>query len=178
MALRGTGDRYGNLAIALHWIAALAILVQLGLGFAVAGAADGLHRAALLRVHAPLGVLVLLLTAIRVLWWLFDRRPGAPAGLPRWQLRAAGFVHRLLLLVTALAAVSGMGLLVRSGANKVIFGGSPGPLPDFTPFFQLYVHRTAVILLVALLCLHLGAALHHHFFRHNRLFARIGIGAP
>ncbi len=176
MPLRGTADRYGALAAGLHWIAALATLVQLALGFATVGAADDAHRAALLKMHAPLGVLILALTAIRIVWWLLDRRPANPTDQPRWQSRAAYAVHRIMVLLTILAGVSGLGLFVRSGANRIVFGSTPGPLPDFTPYFQLYVHGAAVLALVALLCLHVAAALHHHFVRHNRPFGRIGIG--
>lgn len=176
MALRGTADRYGKLATGLHWIVAVATIAQLGLGLATAAAADDAHRTALLRIHAPLGALILVLTAIRIVWWLLDRRPSDPPGQALWQSRMARTAHRLLVLITVIAAVSGMGLLVRSGANHIIFGAAAGPLPDFAPFFQRTVHGAATALLLALLGLHVLAALYHQFYRRDRLFARIGIG--
>jgi cytochrome b561 len=177
MAMRGTADRYGTLAVAIHWVAALATLAQLGLGFAVAAAGDDAHRIALLQFHAPLGVLILALTAIRLVWWLFDRRPRNPAGQSRWQSFAAWTVQRLMVVITILAGVSGMGLLVRSGANLIVFGAAPGPLSDFTQYFQRYVHGAATFALAVLLVVHVAAALHHQFVRRDGVFGRIGLGA-
>lgn len=176
MAMRGTADRYGTFAIGIHWIAAVATLAQLVLGFAVAAAGGDGHRIALLRIHAPLGVLVLALTAIRLVWWLLDRRPGNPSGQSRWQSFVAWAVQRLMVLVTILAGVSGMGLLVRSGANLIVFGAAPGPLPDFTQYFQRYVHGAATFALAALFVVHVAAALHHQFIRRDGVFGRIGLG--
>ena len=52
----------------------------------------------------------------------------------------------------------------------------PGPLPDFWTYPPLRAHLTAAIALVALVCLHVAAALYHHLYRRDRLLARMGVG--
>lgn len=101
MALKSTTDRYGLVALAIHWITVILILILIlmliGLGFRAAGMVDPATKATLLQWHVPIAIAVLVLTAIRVVWWSrFDRKPEPVAGSPRWQERTAHAVHGLL----------------------------------------------------------------------------------
>ncbi len=176
MALKGNAGRYGSLAIALHWISAVAILALLVLGFRAASLADAGQKAALLRLHVPLGALVLVLTVARVAWWFFDRRPDDPAGQRPWQSRTAHAVHGLLYLVLIVMGTSGIGLLILSGAGGVLFLGASGPLPQFSDFPPMIVHAAGAFTMAALICFHFGAALYHQFYQRDRLLARMGVG--
>ena len=177
MAFRGNRGRYGSLAIALHWVSAIAILVLLVLGFRAANAADSGQRAALLRLHVPLGTLVLFLTVTGLMWWLFDQKPDDPAGQQRWQTLTAHAVHALLYLALIVMGISGIGLLILSGASEVLFFGASGPLPRFSDFPPMIVHAAGAFAIVALLCFHVGAALYHQFYKRDHLLARMGIGS-
>lgn len=175
MAWKGDSDRYGPLASALHWIAAAGTLALLVLGFAAAGASTDGARAAILRFHVPLGLLVFVLTLVRAVWWALDRRPEPPPGQPRWQARVAYATHLHLVLFTIVLGISGVGMMARSGAGPILFAGAPGPLADFSKYIQFSVHGTVAALLIALLFLHVLAALHHQFVRRDALFARIAL---
>ena len=176
MPLKGNTHHYGSVSLVLHWISAAAILALLVLGFAAA-AVDSTRAASLLRVHVPLGVLLLALTAVRVGWWFFDIRPGHPAGQPRWQAMMARATHIMLYLVVAVVGVSGIALVMLSGAYVVLFLGKPEPLPNFTNLRPMGVHAAGAFALVGLLCLHIGAALYHQFYKGDHLLARMGIGS-
>lgn len=173
MSWRSEPDRYGAVAIVLHWVSAAAILTLFGLGFAAANAGDPSVQAALLRGHVPLGVLVLVLTLGRIAWWLVDRRPEPLAGLPRWQDRMERVVRVMLYGLVLLAAISGLGTLVLSGAAAVLFFGAPGPLPEFWTVPPMTVHFLAVVLLLCLAALHIAAAIYHQLYRQDRLLARM-----
>ncbi len=176
MTLKGDALRYGSVQAALHWMSAAAILVLLALGLAAAASGASAPKAALLQAHAPLGLFTLALTIARIGWRFFDRRPDEPAGQPHWQSVASRSVHALLTLATLAMGASGTALMALSGAGAVLFAGAPGPLPDFWHFRPMTVHAAGAAAMAGLLCLHVGAALHHQFVRHDRLLGRMGVG--
>lgn len=173
MSWKGTADRYGLVAIAIHWVTAAAILALFGLGFAAANASDPALKAALLRGHVPLGAAVFVLTLIRLLWWALDRRPDPLPGLPSWQERSERLVRAGLYTLIIVMGVSGIGMMIASGAPAVLFFGAPGPLPDFWNFAPMYGHFTAAILLLGLAILHICAAIYHQLYRRDRLIERM-----
>ncbi len=175
MDIKRSPVRYGSIAIALHWISAIAIIAMLGTGFAAAFGAEA-QKPMILRVHVPLGVLVVSLTIARIIWRFIDTRPGDPAGQSRWQAFAAHSVHALLYVAVLVLGASGIGLMVLSGAAGVLFLGAPGPLPDFAEFAPMAVHASVAFALVSLILVHLGAVLYHQLVRRDRILSRMGIG--
>ena len=95
MRLKSSGDRYGAVAIAIHWLSAAAVIGLLTSGLIMAGTADPVLKKSILLVHAPMGTLVLLLTLVRIAWWMFlDHRPAAAAAESRTQ-KALARIDRL-----------------------------------------------------------------------------------
>lgn len=177
MPIKSEKQRYGAVAVAIHWITALAILAMLASGLSAVRAEDGAGKLALLRVHAIMGTGVGLLTVLRLVWWgLFDRRPDDVPGMPAWQEKAAHIVHGALYVVVLVMVASGFGTLILSGANQQIFGAAPLPLPDLMAVPPFTVHFILAWTLVLLLIGHIGAALYHQFVRRDHLLARMGIG--
>jgi cytochrome b561 len=177
MSAKSSAARYGSVAIAIHWLSALAILALLALGLAAANAVDPAMKSALLRIHIPLGTLVLLLTLFRIVWWFIDRRPAPLSAMPRWQVSAESVVRILLYVVIIALSASGIGLLILSGAAPILFFHAPGAPPDFWQFPPMLVHYAAALLLIALICGHVAAALYHQFFKRDRLLYRMGVGS-
>lgn len=172
-------DRYGVVAIAIHWVTALLIIGLLVTGFRAADLTDTAAKSVILRFHAAGGVAVLLLTLARIAWWWFaDDKPAPVAGTPRQQERLAKAVHVLFYVVIFGMAASGIGMMVLSGAGEIVFGGAERPLPDFSNFVPRLPHGIGGRALFALLILHVGAALYHHFIRRDRLLGRMGLGRP
>lgn len=176
MSLRSTPTRYGTVAVTIHWLAALLIVLLFATGLIAAGQVDPAAKVALLRAHIPLGAGALLLTLFRIGWWWFaDRHPEPPADQPGWQRWMASAVHVGLYVVVLVAATSGMGTIVLSGALPAIIGSAT--LPDFNTVPPRLVHGGVTKAMLALLVLHIGAALYHQFIRRDHLLARMGIGA-
>lgn len=177
MPAKSTPERYGTVAIAIHWVTALAVFALLASGFRAAGMTDLGAKASLLRVHVVLGLSVLVLTVLRLAWWvLVDRKPVDPAGTPRWQALAAHAVHGLFYVVIAGMAASGIGMIALSGAGDVLFGGSTAALPDFTLFLPRGPHGLGASVLVVLIIAHVAAALYHQFVLRDGLLARMRPG--
>ena len=177
MSAKSTADRYGSVAIAVHWITAAAIVVLLVLGISAANTGDPDTKAALLRWHVPLGIAVFLLTLFRIGWWWFaDRRPRPLPGLPRWQVGAEHAVRVLVYVCILVLGASGITMLILSGAPAILFGGAAGPLPDFWRFPPMPAHFIAAFALLALAVIHVAAALYHQFVRRDGELGRMGIG--
>jgi len=121
---KSTPDQYGRVAIAIHWVSALLIVALLVSGFRADATADAVGKITVLRAHAAMGITILILTLARIAWWrMADRKPPAPEGTTNSQHRAAQLVHVLFYVVILGMAVSGIGMLVLSGAGAILFGG-------------------------------------------------------
>ena len=174
MGLKSTSNRYGSVAIAIHWLSAAAIIGLLISGTVMAGGGEA-TKLSILPVHATMGSLVLLLTVLRLAWWAWgDRRPQPVAGQPPMQQLAARIVHGLLYAGIIVLGSSGIATLLISGAIPALLGQAP--LPDFSELTPRLVHGLASKLMIALFAAHVGAALYHQFIRRDRLLGRMGIG--
>lgn len=177
MLLKSTPDRYGSVAILIHWLAAALIIALLASGFRAADTLDPAAKSALLRLHAIGGIAVLILTLGRIAWWLFgDRKPLPIPGTSSLLNRTARAVHVLFYVVILGMAASGIGMMLLSGAGAVLFGAGGGTLPDFWDYTPRIPHGLGARVFVALLVLHVGGALYHQFVRGDRLLARMGLG--
>ena len=178
MSMRSTKARYGAVAITIHWLTAILILVMLGTGFRGADMVDPAAKIAILRIHAIIGITVLVLTIARIIWWLtIDKKPPAVAGESPLLNKAASAVHGLLYLLVFVVVGSGMAMMILSGAGEILFGGAARALPDFFLYPPRIPHEIAALALLALFVAHALAALYHQFIRKDRLLGRMGIGA-
>ena len=66
MVAKSTSDRYGTVVVSLHWLSAVLIMALIGSGFRASGLEGAAAKTAILQVHVPLGVTVLLLTLARI----------------------------------------------------------------------------------------------------------------
>ena len=175
MQIKSNITGYGSISIAFHWISAAIILGLLGLGFTAASTGDLALKARILRLHVPLGVLILLLTVLRLLWRWVDRKPPPVSGMPLWQ-NAARAVHALFYVTLIALGASGIAMIAMSGAAAVLFDGSAARLPDFRDYAPRGPHGVAAFVMVGLIAIHVAAVIYHQFVRRDRLLARMGIG--
>ena len=134
----------------------------------------GPARAEFFTWHKTVGATILILTLARLGYRLKNPPPPYPPEMPDWRRMAAVWSHRILyfmliaLPLTGLIAVSG-----RGGPTTPLVGGIPLPtvpgINEATGEFSGGVHEILVWTTIALLVLHVGAALYEQFF------ARIGV---
>ena len=178
MSHKGTSERYGRVAVTIHWASALVVGGALVSGFQAGGLVDPVAKTVLLRVHAFCGVATLGLTLARIGWWFADRRPGPIAGMGWLQARAASGTHLLLCALIFVMAASGIGMMVLSGAGAVLSGAKAAALlPDFWAYAPRVPHSIGARLLIGLLILHAGAALYHQFICRDGLMRRMRFSA-
>jgi YVTN family beta-propeller protein len=161
-----TAERYGRVAMALHWAIALLALCQIALGWWMLDlpkSPPGL-RAGWFNVHKSVGLTIGMLMLVRLGWRIAHPGPPLPASVPHWQARAARISH--FLLYAALIAQPMVGYLGSSFTPYPIkyFGFT---LPHWgwdAPALKALcssIHFTLACLITALVALHISAAFKH-----------------
>lgn len=173
--------RYNDGAVFLHWLTAVVVVAQVAVGFAFANMDRGPARASFFTTHKTLGALILVLALIRLAWRLANPPPPYPPELSHWERIAGVWNHRLfyILLValplTGLLAVSG-GASPQGRTTTPLLGGVPLPLipgvSDDAGSKAGSAHIVLVFITLALLALHIAAAIKHQAER-NRAAGRM-----
>ena len=176
--------RYGAVAIALHWVLAVAILTAFGVGLYLEGQPFTPAKLKLINWHKWAGVTILALSLLRLVWRLTHRPPALPArierAMPAWQRAAHHGTHHLMYLLFFAVPLLGWAYSSAKGFPVVWFGVLP--LPDLvTPDPALAesikpLHGLAAWGLIGLVALHVGAALKHQFIDRDNLLARMRPG--
>ncbi|MCP5271611.1 MAG: cytochrome b [Burkholderiaceae bacterium] len=168
--------RYTLPAIALHWLLALMILGAFGFGLYMTGLPFSPARLKLYNWHKWAGVTILALTVLRLLWRL-SHRPPAPPAMPAWQQQAYKATHGLMYALFFAVPLVGWAYSSAAGFPIVWFGVLP--LPDFVPVDKALAeaikpwHERLAWTLIALVALHVAAALKHHFIDRDGLLSRM-----
>jgi cellulose synthase/poly-beta-1,6-N-acetylglucosamine synthase-like glycosyltransferase/cytochrome b561 len=102
----GPVGRYTGVAIALHWLIAVFIAINVGLALSVDFLPDSAVRP-VIDLHKSFGITVLGLVILRVLWRVSHRPPALPAQYSPWERLSAHGVHYLLYALMLALPLSG-----------------------------------------------------------------------
>jgi len=172
--------RYSPPAIVLHWLLALLIFVTFPLGVYMHELPLSPDKLKLYSYHKWIGITILLLASLRVMWRVTHTPPPLPDDMARWQRLASQVVHGLLYLLILAIPLSGWLMSSAKGFQTVWFGVLP--LPDLIGKDKALgdllagVHQALNFTLLALVILHVGAALKHHFMERRPFMQRMGWG--
>lgn len=167
--------RYHPALVVLHWIsAALVIFLLLSGMLSLERIPNTPDKIPALSLHMGLGIAILLLTILRILVRLSTRLP-APATTGNAFLDLIGRMTHVLLYVGMIGmGLSGMGVASQAGLFESVFERSGAPLPaDFFVYPARYGHGYLALGLLALVGLHIAAALYHQFIRRDHLLRRM-----
>lgn len=176
-APRAAYPKYNAVAIALHWLVALAILVVLAVGYWFNAIPDGSDaRGPVISWHKSLGLTVAALIAFRVYWRLTHKPPKLPDVMPTWQRQAARFNAVFLYTLICVQPVLGYLSTSFSGYTTRWFGIAlphwGWKAPALNEFFSAAHHIGAKLILLALV-FHVGGALIHALIRRDGIFNRM-----
>lgn len=188
--MKNTKAGYGVVAITLHWIVAAAFIVNYGLVYYSQWFTEprsDLSRS-LLSVHTAIGVSVLVFVGLRIFWRLTNQQPDDVPG-SRLEHLASHIVH--LVLYGIMIGMPLTGYLGFGGTSNLFFAIE---LPSFqnTWFFTTFISgalgiswdafegvadflhkQVGAYAVAALVGLHAGAALFHHFIRRDEVLIRM-----
>ena len=191
----GRGARYTKVAIALHWLIALAIGAMLVIGLVMV---QLIHVKAyqalgfrLFQLHKSIGITILVLAVVRLAWRWLHRPPPLPEEMAAWEHRAAEGTHVLLYVFMIGMPLLGWAYVSASPFTVPtwLYGLVPWPHVPFlvglpaaskaalAPVLRV-LHEYGAYALIGLLMLHAGAALRHYFVLHDGILQRMVPGLP
>lgn len=167
--------RYNPFHVVLHWLVAILTIFLLAVGLLVFPNTPNAQEIQMLGVHKTAGMLLGLLMVSRLITrYVFKRPAPADAGHPLLNL-AGKIVHFLLYAGVFAIMAAGASLSQAYGLNDILQGR--GVIPeDLFIYPQLSAHGNISYVLIALIVLHVGAALYHQYIRKDNLLSRMWFG--
>ncbi len=173
---QATPTRYHPFYVVLHWMMAVPIILNLLTGmFALDPMPDTPVKIGPLSVHAIAGMLIAILLVVRLIARFVLPRPATANENNPFLRFVANATHFLLYVGIIGMVISGMGLLTMANLPAVFRGEVPFP-SDFMDFLPRIGHGLTATILLALVGLHIAAALYHQFIVKDNLLARMSIG--
>lgn len=175
--IRDSHHSFGIFSILFHWLSAGLTLFLFGLGFYLTSygyySPDYLKTA---HLHYALGIVLFGLVTVRLLWRLTSKTPKALVNSMAAKIGIA--LSKLLLYVFLFAIlISGYLICTAEGQSINVFGLFQVPSVILLETEQLNLagltHKYVAWGLIALVVVHAGAALIHHFFRRDRTLVRM-----
>lgn len=180
--LKNSALGWGLVARSLHWLMAVLILFQAGLGKYAHELRISPQKTGLLVWHKSIGITLLFLVLLRLGWALSNRRPESPPDTTRSQYFASRASH--VALYALMIAIPLSGWLYNSAKNVPFSLYRIIPWPSLMdPNEKLApalgeLHELLVIALLSLIGVHASAALWHHFIRRDDVLKRMLRGDP
>ena len=177
MQIKNTAGRYGSVAMLLHWLMALLLIGLLGLGLYMTGLPLGLQKLKFYGWHKEFGILVLMLVIARVAWRVLNITPILPTHMPTWERFAANSAHYVFYLLMFALPITGWMMSSASGLPVSFFGVFV--LPDLVSqndqlqMLFIEIHKWLGYGLITILCVHIAAALQHHFIYKDDILRRM-----
>jgi cytochrome b561 len=168
-------ERYSTVAIWFHWIIALLIIANLIIGIGH----DGVPALrALMGAHFAIGLTVLALTVLRLGWRLGHRAPSYPNSMAGWEKGMAHANQWLLYVLMLALPLTGWLMMSGPGPHRPMtwFGLFNMPFLPASKGAAGFGHEAHGVLgwtMLALVVLHVAAALRHHFIRRDRILVRM-----
>jgi cytochrome b561 len=176
-----TVARYTRTGIALHWLIAVALVAQFLLGWWMLDlpkSPPGL-RAGWFNLHKSIGLTIAAFVLLRIFWRATHQVPDADLGAA-WQRAAARTMHRLLYACMAVMPLSGF-LGSSFTRYPVRYFGVVLPTPHIDwpagKEWMSDIHYATACLFIALVAVHVGAAL-WHWWQRDGVATRMGIPSP
>ncbi len=166
---------YNATAKFLHWLIALALVVQWVMGLTFDYFARP-TKTALIGFHATFGTLILLLVLVRLAWRLKAGVPRLPDSMPSLMQLASHGTHILFYVLLITVPMAGIALRFAHG-HGIDFGlfSLPAPWTASQTTARLIgnIHALAAYTLLGLAGLHILAALYHHYVRADGVLQRM-----
>lgn len=180
---------YTPVAIALHWVLAIAIISMVFMGWYMedlreqlltGGPATIAEVQSLYNLHKTVGLIILALSLFRLVWRLTHPGPGLPEGMKAWEKHLATATHWLFYVLIIGLPIGGWMASSASPFPSYLFNNPELaiprlPVPQETGFEEAMgsAHGAGAWAILLLTALHIGAALKHQFIDRDNLLARM-----
>ncbi len=174
-------QRFGSMAMLLHWVLAFAILGAFGFGLFLDEMPLSPAKFKFISWHKWVGVCILFASLFRLIWRLSHQPPALPdaikRAMPTWQQLAHHATHGLMYLMFFAVPLAGWAYSSAKGYPVVLFGLLP--LPDLVSKnaeladVLKEAHEVGAFTLIGLVVLHVLGVVKHQFIDRDGLLKRM-----
>ena len=168
---------YSGTAKALHWTIVILLIAQFIFAWTMPHIGRNTPVTTLISLHFTFGIIILAVAIVRLVWRATHGEPAPLDGIPPWQTLSARILHWLLYLLLFVVPLLGWINASWRGMPVVMFGLElPKLLATRAPGWGWTgdVHGLlANYAMLALVALHVLAALYHYFVRHDGVLQRM-----
>ncbi|MBS1776171.1 MAG: cytochrome b/b6 domain-containing protein [Bacteroidetes bacterium] len=166
-------DKYSKGTIIIHWLSFLLIIALIPTGIIMADMEPGIAKINLLRLHALVGIIVFVLTLVRVWFFFRHKRPS--------KLETGSVLHNKLVVwiensfyyILILLCITGIGTIIMGGFGEAIQSVNASLLPENLDIPPLNAHKASAILLIIVLFGHIGGVINHYIKNKENTIKRI-----
>lgn len=166
-------EKYSKPTIIIHWLSFLLIIALIPVGFIMSDMENGETKLLLLRVHLFSGILVFILTLLRVWFFFKHKRPS--------KLQTGSWLHDKLIVwlensfyfILILLSFSGIGTVVFGNFAEAIQNGDASLLPQINDIPPAMAHKALAIILIIILLGHIGGVVNHYIKTKENTIKRI-----
>ena len=166
-----TTTQYNRLTQIIHWVSALLILSMIPLGLVMHNLPDGTPKQFMYNVHVTIGLIVIAVTALRLVWLALHRWPDPLPGLSTVRLKFLTGTHVFLYVALVVMLISGIAMILTSGLLPIPGTVRPEDIAEVPP---RTVHDIFSKLLIIALVIHLVGVVDYQL-RKGDTFGRMGI---
>jgi cytochrome b561 len=169
--------QFALLSRILHWLMAAMLLAMLFIGAAMVASLGNYHR--LVAIHRPLGILILILAAVRLINRMCTTLPPFPPTMSPLEQRITSALERLLYTLMFALPLVGWSMLSAGHYPIVMFGPVHLlPILPANPVLYAFLRKTHTILAYLLFLTflaHLSAVLIHTLIIRDGLLNRMAL---
>ena len=172
------GGRYDSVAKSLHWLTLGLLIAQFAFAWTMPHIGRSVPSSTLVDCHMWFGVTILFVAVIRLFWRLTHGEPVPEAGIPPWQVTTARLIHWLLYVLLFVIPILGWMNASWRGMPVTFFGlvelpkllGTKVPGWGWTGDIHGLLANYALLALVGL---HVSAAVYHYLIRRDGVLQRM-----
>lgn len=178
MSLRNTEEHWGWPAVVLHWLSAVTVitLFMLGLWMTSLSYYDPWYKQGPY-IHKSIGVLLFVLSIIRLLWRLNNSTPGSLPTHSAFEIKMARIAHNMLYSLLFAVMITGYLISTADGRPVEVFGlfQIPATLQGIDKQEDIagVIHLILAVTLIVLVLVHGMAAIKHHIIDKDRTLMRM-----
>lgn len=177
------GKRYSGVAMLLHWLIAIAVIVNWRVAEAAEHASEAESRE-IMGTHMSIGVTILMLILLRLAWRKMHPPPPIAAHVSGWERVLAKSVHIAFYVLLIAMPLAGWVAMSSFGFGVNIYGLfelPPLPIPQSQELGGAIfdAHAAAGTALLVLIVLHvLGTLKHTLMDKDGNIFRMLPFGTP
>lgn len=176
--------RYSGVAMALHWLIALAVIANWRIAEAAEHAATREAASKIMGNHFAIGVIILVMILFRFAWRFVKKPPALSSNFAGWERMLAKGTHVLFYVLLTVMPLAGWFAMSKYGSPINVFGileVPPLPVaPDPDGAKAIFEsHAAAGVFLLVLVALHILGTLKHTLIdKDGNIFRMLPFGEP